>query len=166
MAVETAVAPLAQAGKYLFFKLGRQEYGLEILKVQEITGMAGIRRVPHAPDFVRGVSTLRGRVIPVVSLRRKFGLPAIEDDERTCVVVAQVRLRDEEIPVGIVADEVTEVLSLTEAGIEAPGGVRPGSGERGCIKGIGRLEGKVVHLLDVDEVLSAEELTRVAEAVR
>lgn len=166
MTVETAVAPVAQAGKYLSFKLGLQEYGLEILKVQEIAGMTGISRVPQAPDFVRGVICLRGRTIPVVGLRRLFGMSAIGDTERTCVIVAQAKHRDQEIPVGIVVDEVTEVLNLPEARIEPAGSCSAGPGEAGCITGIGKLEDRIVRLVDFDEVLSAEDLGRVASVAK
>jgi purine-binding chemotaxis protein CheW len=166
MTVETAVARVAQAGKYLSFKLGRQEYGLGILKVQEITGMMGIARVPHAPEFVRGVITLRGRVIPVVCLRRVFGMPAIQDTEKTCVIVAQAKHRDQEVPVGIVVDEVTEVLNIPEAGIEAASGCALGRTQAGCIDGVGKLEDRAVLLLDCDGVLSADDLARVAGVVQ
>ena len=90
MAVESAVAAVAKAGKYLSFMLGDEEYGVEILKVQEINGISDITRVPRTPEFVRGVINLRGRVIPVIDLRAKFGMEVVPDTEKTCVVVVQL----------------------------------------------------------------------------
>ena len=87
MSPDTQTAAPVKPGKYLSFVLGREEYGLEILKVQEIIGIMEVTRVPRTPAYVRGVINLRGRVIPVVDLRTKFRMPVIEDTEKTCVIV-------------------------------------------------------------------------------
>ncbi|MBD3320215.1 MAG: chemotaxis protein CheW, partial [Chitinivibrionales bacterium] len=113
-AVDTAaeVSHIGQklAGKYLTFKLGNEEYGLEILKVQEIIQMQKITRVPKAPDFVRGVINLRGKVIPVIELRTKFFMEPNEDTDKTCIIVVQVISKGNPVTMGIIIDEVKEVL--------------------------------------------------------
>ena len=164
MAVESAVARIAQAGKYLSFKLGGEEYGLEILKVQEINGMMGITRVPRTPEFVRGVINLRGRVIPIVNLRAKFRMPPVEDTEKTCIIVVQVRHDDSEITMGIIVDEVSEVLNISDGQIEGPPSFGGGMEDADYITGMGKLEDKVVILLDLDAILSGEDINKLAQA--
>lgn len=154
MAMAMTTAPIAQAGKYLSFVLGGDEYGVEILKVQEINGLMGITRVPRAPDCVRGVINLRGRSIPIVDLRRIFGLPAVADTEKTCVVVVQVAPAGRELTMGIVVDEVAEVLSLGKGQIETPPARGGKPWESDLVTGLGRLENKTVILLDIDLALS------------
>ncbi len=166
MSVETVGAKVAQAGKYLSFILGREEYGLEILKVQEINGMMGVTRVPGTADFVRGVINLRGRVIPVVSLREKFRMPPVEDTEKTCIIVVQVQHEDTDVTMGLVVDEVSEVLSVRDEQIEAPPNFGGGMDDAFYILGMGKLEEKVVILLDIDSVMSnqdMDELSRVSQ---
>jgi len=165
MAVDSAVARVAQAGKFLSFVLGEEEYGLEILKVREINGMMGVTRVPRTPDYVRGVINLRGRVIPVVSLRRKFKMPVIEDDEKTCIIVVDVNHRDAEITMGIIVDEVSEVLNITDGQIELPPSFGGGKAEVDFVTGMGKLENKVVTLLDIDRVLDGAEMEAVLATV-
>ncbi len=145
------------AGKYLTFELGAEIYGLEILKVQEIMGMMGVTQVPRTPDFVRGVINLRGKVIPVMDLRLKFCMEKIEDTERTCIIVVQVDSEDSQITMGIIVDEVSEVLDISTEQIEPP----PSFGtqvETDFIMGMGKIEEHVVILLDVDKVLSSGEV--------
>jgi purine-binding chemotaxis protein CheW len=164
MATESAVARIAQAGKFLSFILGDEEYGLEILKVQEINGMMGITRVPRTPDYVRGVINLRGRVIPIVSLRKKFKMAPIDDTEKTCIIVVQVHYGDREITMGIIVDEVSEVLSIGDGQIEPPPSFGGGMEEADFITGMGKLENKVVILLDIDRVLNGVEMEAVLKA--
>ena len=166
MAAETAVARIAQAGKFLSFVLGEEEYGLEILKVQEINGMMDITRVPRTPDYVKGVINLRGRVIPILSLRRKFSMPLIEDTEKTCIIVVQVQHNDTQLTMGIIVDEVSEVLNISESQIEPPPSFGGGMEEADFITGMGKLEDKVVILLDIDRVLDNEELDVVAQSTQ
>lgn len=163
MSVEAPVARIAQAGKYLSFVLGKEEYGLEILKVQEINGMMDITRVPRTPKYVRGVINLRGRVIPIVSLREKFMMPAVEDDEKTCIIVVQVQHQDTQITMGIVVDEVSEVLNIAEGQIEPPPNFGGGMEEADFITGMGKLDSKVVILLDIDRVLDGVELDDIVQ---
>ncbi len=166
MAAESAVARIAQAGKYLSFVLGREEYGLEILKVQEINGMMDITRVPRTPNYVRGVINLRGRVIPIISLRTKFKMPQVDDTEKTCIIVVQVQYEDDLLTMGIIVDEVSEVLNIADNSIEPPPSFGGGMEEVDFITGMGKLEDKVVILLDIDRVLDAEEMKAIVESAQ
>jgi purine-binding chemotaxis protein CheW len=153
----------ARAGKYLTFKLGSEEFGLEILKVQEIIQMQSITRVPRTPEFVRGVINLRGKVIPVVDLRLKFGMESTEDTERTCIVVVQIRSATSVVVMGTIIDEVREVLDIPEASIEDT----PSFGtsiDTEFILGMGKIGQNVKILLDIDKVLSAQEISHVTAA--
>lgn len=146
------------AGKYLTFCLGSEVYGLQILKVQEIIGIMKVTRVPKTPEFVRGVINLRGKVIPVVDLRLKFRLEKKDDTERTCVIVVQTTTGRVETTIGIIVDEVSEVLDIEESRIEPP----PSFGssvDTDFILGMGKVLERVVMLLDIDKVLSAGEVT-------
>lgn len=164
MATESTINKTAQAGKFLSFILGDEEYGLEILKVQEINGMMGITRVPRSPDYVRGVINLRGRVIPIVSLRKKFKMASVPDTEKTCIIVVQVRYVDREITMGIIVDEVSEVLNIGNGQIEPPPSFGGGMEEADFITGMGKLENKVVILLDIDRVMNGTEMDAVMQA--
>ncbi len=164
MTMESAVASVAQAGKYLSFILGEEEYGLEILKVQEINVMMDITRVPRTPQYVRGVINLRGRVIPIVSLREQFKMPAVEDTEKTCIIVVQVQHTDSQLTMGIVVDEVSEVLNIQESQIEPAPSFGGGMDEADFITGMGKLENKVVILLDIDQALNGQELESVIQS--
>ena len=108
----------ALAGKYLTFKLVNEEYGLEILKVREIIGMMAITRVPRTPAFVRGVINLRGKVIPVIDLRSKFGMENVADTEETCIIVVDVSRNNDKLQIGILVDSVSEVLDIKGEDIE------------------------------------------------
>jgi len=142
----------SRAGKYLTFFLAGEEYGLEILKVSEIIGLQPITRVPRMPEFVRGVINLRGKVIPITDLRRKFGMAA-EDSEDSCIIVVQMK----GIQTGIVVDRVSEVVAVAEGDIEdAPSF---GAGIRTeFLLGIGKAGGRVKLLLDIDKVLATSEI--------
>jgi purine-binding chemotaxis protein CheW len=145
------------AGKYLTFLLGEEEYGLEILKVQEIIQMQKVTKVPKAPDFVRGVINLRGKVIPVIELRKKFGMERRDDTEKTCIIVVMIEAGDRSITMGIIIDEVKEVLDIEAGNIEET----PSFGasiDTDFIMGIGKMGENVKMLLDIDRVLSLGEL--------
>ncbi|MCX7603291.1 MAG: chemotaxis protein CheW [Bryobacteraceae bacterium] len=159
---EAARAPGAGAGrqgKYLVFQLGREEFGVEVLKVREIMGLQQITEVPQTPHYVRGVINLRGKVIPVVDLRRKFGMADGEQTARTCIVVLQVRRRGGGDPLlmGVIVDGVSEVLTIHEQDVEDT----PSFGEGihlPYILGMAKVKGRVKILLDIDEVMTAQEL--------
>jgi len=158
----TALAA-AKAGKYLTFQLGKEVYGIEILKVQEIIGMMPVTRMPRTPEFVRGVINLRGKVIPVIELRLKFGLETREDTDRTCIVVVQVAGSAGTVTMGLLVDEVSEVLNVLQEQIEAPPSFGAGV-DIDFILGMGKVGQKVVMLLDADKVLSGEELALASQA--
>lgn len=153
MAGESSVG-IRLAGKYLTFRLAQEEYGLEILKVQEIIQLQAITRVPRTPPYVRGVINLRGKVIPVVDLRAKFGIEGTEDTERTCIIVVQIHAGEALLVIGILIDEVREVLDIRAENIEES----PSFGssvETEFILGMGKVNGQVKILLDIDRVLNA-----------
>ena len=105
-------------GKYLTFSLAEEEYGIGILKVKEIIGMMAITTMPQAPSYVKGVINLRGKVIPVVDLRLKFGLEEMEYTDRTCIIVVEIKTNTDNVLIGIVVDAVSEVLNVKAADIE------------------------------------------------
>jgi len=145
--------------KFLTFVLGQEEYGLEILKVREIISVMEITEVPQVPDFIKGVINLRGKVIPVIDLRLKFGMPPIEYNRETCIIVVNVK----DLLLGIVVDTVAEVLAISKDDID-PAPTFGGSIKTEFILGIGKIKDKVKILLDIDKVLSIEELEIVAHA--
>ncbi len=144
-------------GKYLTFQLAEEGYGIGILKVREIIGMLPVTPVPQTPMFLKGVINLRGQVIPVVDLRLKFGLMEEEYTERTSIIVVEVKGLSNNIPIGIVVDTVSEVINIQAHEIEAA----PTFGasiDTNFILGMAKTEGGVKILLNIDQVLSAEEL--------
>jgi purine-binding chemotaxis protein CheW len=145
------------AGLYLTFQLGREVYGLQILKVQEIIGLMAITHVPRMPGFVRGVINLRGKVIPVVDLRLKFGMETQKDTDRTCVVVVQISQNGLIVTMGLIVDEVSEVLSVASSQIEPPPSFGTDVDTR-FILGMGKVGDRVIMLLDVDRILNREEI--------
>ncbi len=147
-----------RAGKYLTFRLAAEEYGLEILKVREIIGLMNITKVPRTPDYIRGVINLRGKVISVLDLRNIFGMSVTEDTEETCIIVVKANLEGESVMMGVVVDAVSEVLDIQADEIEDA----PAFGtdvDTKFILGIGKVKNEVKILLDIDEVLTARDLT-------
>ena len=145
------------AGKYLTFKLADEEYGLPIMKVQEIIGMMSVTKVPRVPDFVRGVINLRGRIHPTIDLRRKFTLDSKEDTEKTCIIVVEVDGHKGKVNMGIIVDEVAEVLDIKASEID----MTPEFGtsiNTEFILGLGVVKGDVKMLLDIDKILSTQEI--------
>lgn len=166
-AAPAGAATVARAGKYLTFSLADEHYGLDIVRVQEIVGLLPVTRVPRLPDFVAGVVNLRGRVIPVIDLRLSFGMPASALEERTCIVIVSIERPDGSfVTRGAIVDEVSDVVAFSEGAIEAT----PEFGtsvDTSFITGVGRVDDRVVLLLDIDKVLTTgelEELDRAAAA--
>ncbi len=149
------------AGKYMTFKLAAEEYGLEILKVREIIGLMDITRVPRTPEFMRGVINLRGKVIPVVDLRLKFGMEEAEATDQTVIIVVQLIAGDTELTMGIVVDEVLEVLDIEPSQIEPPPSFGGTQVDTDFILGVGKSDKRVIFLLDINKVLSAAEIAQV-----
>lgn len=163
MAQETKVVDQAlqamtdKEGKYLTFNLAGEEYGIGILKVKEIIGIMPITVVPQTPSYIKGVINLRGKVIPVIDLRLKFSLAAAEFTERTCIIVVEIAAEERTIMMGIVVDSVSEVLNIKGADIEATlsFGTRLNTE---YILGMAKTGEGIKILLDIDKILSAEEL--------
>jgi purine-binding chemotaxis protein CheW len=144
-------------GKYLTFSLAGEEYGIGILKVKEIIGMMPITHVPQTPDYVKGVVNLRGKVIPVVDLRLKFGIEPIDYSERTCIIVVEIIHANKTISMGIVVDSVSEVLNIKSGDIEDT----PSFGTKlktEFILGMAKTGSNVKILLDIDLVLADEDV--------
>lgn len=146
-----------RAGKYLTFQLGTEEFGIQVLKIREIMGIQQITGVPQTPSWMKGVINLRGKVIPVIDLRLKFGMPTVPYNQRTCIVVAQVEADSEQMLMGLVVDEVSEVVNIAASEIEDA----PSFGSNvptPYILGMAKQKGKVKILLDIDQALSSSEL--------
>jgi len=153
----------SKAGKYLTFRLANEDYGISLLKVREIIGMMPITSVPRTPDFVKGVINLRGKVIPVTDLRLRFGMPEADYTDRTCIIVVEVTGRDASIQIGSVVDAVTEVLLVKDEEIVAT----PEFGAKvdtRYILGMANMGGTVKILLDIDRVLTEEEIAEIEAA--
>lgn len=146
-----------RAGKYLIFHLGVEEFGTGVLQVREIMGLQDITTVPQTPPYVKGVINLRGKVIPVVDLRLKFGLQPEEYTQRTCIIVVRTVQNEHDLMIGIIVDGVAEVLTLAEADIEDTPDFGPGV-ETPYLRGMAKIKGKVKILLDIDKVLNSTEL--------
>jgi len=151
-----AARPLAElAGKYLTFALGDEEYGLPVLKVREIIKLMDITQVPQVPSHIRGVINLRGKVIPVIDLRLKFGFEVGENTERTCIIVVEVDMNGSNVMMGIVVDSVWEVLNVSAAEIDET----PAFGDQvstDFVLGLAKVKGTVKILLDLDRVLGGD----------
>ncbi|MEW6771585.1 MAG: chemotaxis protein CheW [Bacillota bacterium] len=141
-----------QEGKFLTFILGEEEYGIEIRHVTEIIGIQSITEVPDMPAHVKGVINLRGKVIPVMDVRLRFGMPERPYDDRTCIVVINIDGQ----AVGLVVDRVSEVLDIPKDDIEPPPAVKKGEGSR-FIQGMGKVGEEVKILLDAHKLLYDDE---------
>jgi purine-binding chemotaxis protein CheW len=134
------------------FSIGDEEFGVDILKVQEIIRTMDITKVPRAPEFVEGVINLRGKVIPIIDLRKRFGITAREHDKHTRIIVIEIN----SMIVGFVVDSVSEVLRIPAGTVEPPPPVVSGL-ESEYISGVGKLEDRLLILLDLNRLLSGEE---------
>jgi purine-binding chemotaxis protein CheW len=142
-----------RSGKHLTFQLDDEIYGLDILRVKEIIGIMDITPVPQAPSYLKGVLNLRGKIIPVVDLRLKFGFPEREYDERTCIIVVELASQEGKVLVGIIVDSVSEVTNISDADVESTPDLGGGF-DTDYIQGMAKIKGKVVILLDINKVLS------------
>ncbi len=142
------------------FRIGYEEFGISIMKVQEIIRMQEITKIPQMPDFIEGVINLRGNVIPIVDLRKRFNLFITEKTNESRIVVVSVLNK----VMGIIVDGVSEVLRLTDDQIEPPPQVISNIG-REYIKGIGKLDKRLLILLEIDRILSSEEHSSIEMAV-
>lgn len=156
----------ANAGKYLTFILGHESYGISVLKVREIIRLMDITSVPQMPPYVKGVINLRGKVVPIVDLRIKFGLAGAQSSERTCIVVVQVKTAGGALAfMGFIVDGVEEVTNFAANEIEQT----PDFGSKldtDYILGMAKIRGKVKTLLDIDRLLTSETLDRLTQAAQ
>jgi purine-binding chemotaxis protein CheW len=161
-----AGAGVRRSGKYLIFQLGKEEFGIQVMKVREIMGVQDITPVPHLPAHIKGVLNLRGKIIPVVDLRLKFGLEAKEYTQRTCIIVVHVVAGGTEpSPIGIVVDGVAEVLNVVDSDVEDTPQFGEGT-DTSYLLGIAKIKGQVKLLLDIDQALDANEVCRLATATQ
>jgi len=157
--MDQAVYAIAdREGKYLTFSLANEEYGIGILKIKEIIGMMPITSVPQTPEFVKGVINLRGKVIPVLDLRRRFGMEPMDYTERTCIIVVEIAGAAGNVMIGVVVDSVSEVLSIKAEAIEDTPtfGIKLNTD---YILGMAKIGKNVKILLDIDRVLGADEIS-------
>jgi purine-binding chemotaxis protein CheW len=152
-------AMTAEVLQLVTFNLGSEEYAVDILRVKEINRMTGMARVPNSPAHVEGVINLRGRVIPVVSLRNRLGLGEKAGDDLTRIMIMDIR----GITMGVVVDSVSEVLRIPPSTVEPPPPVSRGS-NAGFVKGIAKLEDRLVILIDMDRLMDGEETAQVLDS--
>jgi purine-binding chemotaxis protein CheW len=159
----SAPASKARPGKYITFTLAGEDYGLHILSVKEIIGMMNITRVPKTPDFVRGVINLRGKVHPVIDLRKRFMLDPKDDDARTPIIIVEVRVNNSSSYLGIVVDTVSEVITVDQSQLEET----PTFGvdmDTDFILGLAKVNNKVITLLDIDRILTTRQMVMLNKA--
>lgn len=150
------------AGKYLTFQLAGEEYGVEILKVKEIIGLMDITKLPRTPEFVKGVINLRGKVIPVLDLRLKFGIEKKEYDEKTSIIVVEIDDKNNRIQIGVLVDSVSEVLNVSPEDLEPT----PKFGvalDTAYILGMAKGNDTVRTLLNIDKVLITDDIKNIIE---
>jgi len=156
--MDMAVKAMAEKeGKYLTFSLANEEYGIGILKIKEIIGMMPVTSVPRTPEFVKGVINLRGKVIPVMDLRLRFGMEEMDYTDRTCIIVVEIMGATSTVEIGIVVDSVSEVLNIKGDDIEETPAFGGGL-STDYILGMAKMEGGVKILLDIDKVLKVEDV--------
>jgi purine-binding chemotaxis protein CheW len=153
------------AGKYLTFTLGTESYGIQVLKVREIIRLINITAVPQMPDYIKGVINLRGKIIPVLDLRRKLGMTDGQASEHNCIVVVHVTCgRAEKRSMGLIVDAVEEVVNIAATDIEET----PDFGthlDTDCLLGMAKIKGQVKSLLDIDRVVGYETAPAIQEAL-
>lgn len=146
-----------QKGKYLIFSLGQEDYGIEISYVTEIIGIQTITEIPDLPDYVKGIINLRGKIIPIMDIRLRFNKPPREYDDRTCIIVVDIK----DLSIGLVVDSVSEVSSIADPDIATPPQINRGMQK--YIKGIGKSGSDVKLLLDCARLLHGDELESLTE---
>lgn len=153
-----------RAGKYLTFRLDREEFAIQVLRVREIMGLQDITTVPQTPHYMKGVINLRGKIVPVIDLRLKFGFPEAEASPATCIIVVQLQSGKETLLMGLLVDAVSEVLNFAASDIEDT----PDFGQgvtTPYLLGIAKMKGAVKILLNIDEVLSTTEVQNLESVI-
>lgn len=154
------VGGLEGENNFLTFKLGREDFAIELRRVREIMPLVPVAAVPLAPEYVRGVFNLRGEVVPVVDLRRKFGLPGDPDHDRKCIIVCDVMLDSRTLAASLLVDAVCEVTQIAEADIDPPPVLGAGA-DVSFLRGVAKLDGGVKFMLDVDVIFRSGVLSLV-----
>jgi len=152
-------------GKFLTFVVGQESYGISVLHVREIIKLAPITAIPQAPAYIKGVINLRGKIVPVVDLRLKFNLSAVQATERTCIIVVEAHLSSSKsAQIGLIVDGVEDVANLTAADVETP----PEFGatvSTDYIAGMAKIKGAVKTLLNIDKVLASTDIPALDQPV-
>jgi purine-binding chemotaxis protein CheW len=151
-----------RAGKYLTFQLGKEEFAIHVLRVREIMGVQDITAVPQTPPYVKGVLNLRGKVIPIVDLRMKFGMPELEYTPRTCIIVVEIDGDGGAVLTGVIVDAVSEVLAVQAADIEDTPDFGKGASAP-YLLGMAKIKGKVKILLDINQLMAAQGMRGLAD---
>ncbi|MEJ2663990.1 MAG: chemotaxis protein CheW [Spirochaetia bacterium] len=152
-------------GTYLTFRIGSEDFAVDVLKVREILELVRITQVPKTPEFMKGVINLRGSVVPVVDMHIKFGLPAEERTVNTCIIVMEVNIREEVVVLGAIADMVKEVTYIDAENIEPPPRIGT-TVDVEFIQGIGKISEDFVIILDINKVFSEEDIKLVKSVGR
>jgi purine-binding chemotaxis protein CheW len=143
-------------GKYLSFVLGEGEYAVDILKVQQVIQIQPITRIPRAPNFIRGVLNLRGKVVPILNLHSKFNMSTVEETGKTCILITEISERQSTLTVGIIIDEVKEVMDINEEMLTDKPDIGTSKSAKHIVGAV-RMGDKVRFILDLDEILVSEE---------
>ncbi|MDS0524646.1 chemotaxis protein CheW [Clostridium sp. SHJSY1] len=146
-----------QKGKYLTFVLGNESYGIEIKNVTEIIGIHPITEVPELPEYIRGIINLRGKIIPVMDVRIRFRKLFREYNDRTCIIVVDIK----DVAIGLIVDSVAEVISIVDSDIVPPPDVNKNGNK--YIKGIGKVGNEVKLILDCDKLINEEDVENLSE---
>lgn len=154
LALKQIVEEDSQDGKFLIFELGKESYGIEIKYVTEIIGIQPVTEVPEMPEYIKGVINLRGKIIPVMDVRLRFKKPAVEYNERTCVIVIDIH----DISLGLIVDRVSEVMLISEENIAPPPEFTQMSGSGRFVKGIGKVDGEIKILLDCEMFFKEDDI--------
>ena len=154
-----------RAGKYLTFQIGKEEFAIQVVRVREIMGVQEITAVPQTPTYVKGVINLRGKVIPVVDLRLKFGLPELEYSQRTCIIVVQIESEAGGLLMGLIVDGVSEVITLQTADIEDTPDFGKGVATP-YLLGMAKIKGRVKILLDINVLMTSQELHGIEQGLQ
>lgn len=149
-----------QKGRFLTFALGKEDYGIEIIYVTEIIGIQAITEVPELPDYIKGIINLRGKIIPVMDVRLRFKKQAIDYNDRTCIIVIDIK----DISIGMIVDTVSEVISIEDANIVPPPSMKTGFQNK-YVKGIGKVGNDVKLLLDCEKILNEEDVESLVNVV-
>ncbi|HBE78120.1 MAG TPA: chemotaxis protein CheW [Firmicutes bacterium] len=156
---------VTDTGKYLTFLLDDEIYGLPIKKAREIIGMLEIIHLPRTQNYIKGVINLRGKIIPIVDLRLRFGMAEKEYSERTCVIVIEIAVHDTQRLMGIAVDTVSEVINIQNKEIEPPPEYDTQI-EGNFLTGLGKLKDRVILILDIEKILNREDLVNIKQELK